>query len=80
MINMVEFAKSLIVGTEIEQNAELEKQVNGPSKSERYLYQAPCEDCKGRGYYKMNVEGDALDMVNCDSCGGAGLISSWRRK
>lgn len=80
MIDMARYARNLIVSNEREQNFDLAEQMAYPPRPERYLHQAPCEECKGDGYHMMNVEGDALDMVNCTTCRGAGLISTWRRK
>lgn len=33
-----------------------------------------CPECRGRGYFSNNVEGDAPDAIECESCGGSGDI------
>lgn len=79
MIDMVKYAENLIHAMELDQNAEMVQQ-DTCVVPKSLLHQEPCADCKGDGYHMMNVEGDALDMVNCSTCRGAGLISTWRHK
>lgn len=79
MFDMVKYAENLIHGMELDQNIELLKQ-DTRRVPKSLLRQEPCSDCNGDGYHMMNVEGDALDMVNCSTCRGAGLISTWRHR